>query len=86
MITVVSLAAAEMAVHQPQHVAQRQDLFRNFNLGMWTSARAADVMKRQRWMASILFRQVKHQVGPDREDRQSAARTFRLQHKAETNG
>lgn len=34
-------------------------------------------------MASIQFRQVKHQVGPDKEDRQSAARIFRAQYEGD---
>lgn len=56
---------------------------RSSNWELGTSARAAEVIKRRRWVASIQFRQVKHQVGPDKEDRQSAARLSRLQYEAE---
>lgn len=44
-------------------------------LGTWTATRVGDVMKRWWWwVASILLRQVKRQVGPNKEDRQSRAR------------
>lgn len=35
------------------------------------------MIKRHWWVVSIQFRQVQHQVGPVKEDRQSAARIFR---------